>query len=217
MLSPTALSIACLALVAALLVADHLGKPVGRIAAKVGASSCFVLLALSAGAAGSTYGRFVLGALVLSWAGDVLLLSPKPAYFMAGLGSFLVAHVLFAAAFLSGPFSAGAAAIAFMAVLAFGSGVLRWLLPSTPSEFKAPVLAYVVVILAMCIAAASHSAATGRWAVLAGTVVFAASDLSVARDRFVRPGYVNRLWGWPAYYAAQVLLAWSAAAGASDA
>jgi hypothetical protein len=36
-------------------------------------------------------------------------------------------------------------------------------------------------------------------------VIFYASDLAVARNRFVAPGIANRLWGLPAYYVAQIL------------
>lgn len=79
------------------------------------------------------------------------------------------------------------------------------------ANFKAPVVAYVVVILGMCIAAAGHAFADTRFAGLAGALLFAASDLSVARDRFVRQAYVNRLWGWLTYFAAQLVLAWSVA------
>jgi hypothetical protein len=43
--------------------------------------------------------------------------------------------------------------------------------------------------------------------VAVGALAFAASDVSVARDRFVRPEFVNRAWGLPLYYAAQLLLA----------
>ena len=46
---------------------------------------------------------------------------------------------------------------------------------------------------------------------LLGAVLFLLSDLSVARDRFVAPGFVNRLWGLPFYYGGQVLLAASVA------
>ncbi len=42
-----------------------------------------------------------------------------------------------------------------------------------------------------------------------GAVLFAASDLSVARQAFVAPALVNQAWGLPAYYVAQLLLAWS--------
>jgi len=40
-----------------------------------------------------------------------------------------------------------------------------------------------------------------------GAVLFFLSDLLVARDRFVAPGFGNRLLGLPLYYAAQLLLA----------
>ena len=42
-----------------------------------------------------------------------------------------------------------------------------------------------------------------------GAVMFTASDIAVVRDRFVAPGFVNRLWGLPLYYAAQLIIAWS--------
>ena len=48
---------------------------------------------------------------------------------------------------------------------------------------------------------------------LVGAIVFAASDVAVARDRFVARSFVNRAWGLPAYYAAQLVLAWSVNAG----
>jgi hypothetical protein len=38
-------------------------------------------------------------------------------------------------------------------------------------------------------------------------LAFYLSDLAVARDRFVARAFVNRLWGLPLYYAAQILFA----------
>jgi hypothetical protein len=35
------------------------------------------------------------------------------------------------------------------------------------------------------------------------------ADLAVARDRFVAPSFASKLCGLPAYYAGQLLLAWS--------
>lgn len=40
-----------------------------------------------------------------------------------------------------------------------------------------------------------------------GAVLFYASDIAVARNQFVAPGVVNRMWGLPLYYLAHVLLA----------
>jgi len=46
-----------------------------------------------------------------------------------------------------------------------------------------------------------------RVLLLTGALMFLVSDLAVARDRFVAQGFINRLWGLPLYYAAQLVLA----------
>ena len=46
----------------------------------------------------------------------------------------------------------------------------------------------------------------------AGACLFFASDLAVARDRFVARDFTNKLWGLPAYYIGQLLIAWAIAA-----
>jgi hypothetical protein len=43
--------------------------------------------------------------------------------------------------------------------------------------------------------------------VLVGALLFFVSDLAVARDRFVSPGFANAAWGLPLYYAATLVLA----------
>ena len=40
-----------------------------------------------------------------------------------------------------------------------------------------------------------------------GAVLFYTSDIAVARNQFVAPGVMNRVWGLTLYYLAQVLLA----------
>jgi uncharacterized membrane protein YhhN len=69
------------------------------------------------------------------------------------------------------------------------------------------VRAYVVVISAMVASAAGAFGADGGPALLAGAAGFFASDLAVARERFVAPSFTNKLWGLPLYYASQLLLA----------
>jgi hypothetical protein len=44
-----------------------------------------------------------------------------------------------------------------------------------------------------------------------GALLFYLSDLAVARERFFESGFENRLFGLPAYYAAQVILAMTCA------
>jgi uncharacterized membrane protein YhhN len=182
-----------------------------RIWVKAGASAGFVATAVAAGAADSGYGRWVLAALVLGWVGDVALVPADRRWFLTGLVAFLLSHLAYAAAFLvlgvaALPAGAAAASAAVVAV-----AVARWLWPHLPAEMRGPVIAYIVVISAMVAAAWGARAGDARALVVAGAMAFYVSDLFVARDRFVDPGFVNRLLGLPLYYAAQVMLAISTA------
>jgi uncharacterized membrane protein YhhN len=139
--------------------------------------------------------------------GDVLLMSQAQAMFLGGLGAFLLGHVAYAAAFVvrGVGFSVSLAAAALLAIPA--SLVGRWLWPHTPAEMRGPVLGYIVVISAMVALSLGTVSKLGGYTVLLGAVMFYASDLSVARDRFVKRGFLNRVWGLPLYYAAQLVLA----------
>ncbi|MBU1236683.1 MAG: lysoplasmalogenase [Gammaproteobacteria bacterium] len=211
-MTPTlGLVLACLAAVAGLLYAEYRGKRFARVVLKLCASTAFVLLAAVLGAHESTYGQFILAALVLGWLGDALLLSDNSRLFMAGLGAFLASHLCFAAAFIAGGFSLPSFGLAALPAVIAGGAIARWLWPHLSADFKAPVVAYVVAILFMCAAAAGFAAATGVWRALAGAVLFAASDIAVARDRFVLKSFTNKLWGLPVYFIAQLVLASSVA------
>lgn len=206
----TAFTALCLVAVAALLVAERRAWSVARALAKTIASLAFVGVAVSLGATGSAYGRWVLLALALSVAGDVLLLSHRSAAFLAGLAAFLLAHLAFAAAFVVAGVDLGTAGLAAGIALVVGAAVLRWLWPHLRGPMRPAVGVYVLAILAMCSLAAGHAGASGHALVALAAVTFAASDLAVARDRFVQASFANRAWGLPAYYAAQLLLAASA-------
>ena len=71
---------------------------------------------------------------------------------------------------------------------------------------RPPLLAYVVTISLMVVVAAGAMGAGGVLIPL-GALLFYVSDLAVARDRFVAPGFANRLWGLPLYYTATLILA----------
>lgn len=175
--------------------------------AKPLASLGFIGHALGHGALQSGYGQLVAAALVLSMVGDVCLLSKRPRMFLGGLVAFAFAHVGYVAAFAGrGPnwlvvFAAGAA-LSFAAIK-----VYRWLSPHLQDEMRRPVQAYTVIITTMVATALGATLAGAGTAITVGAVMFYLSDLSVARDRFVHPGFVNRLWGLPMYYAAQLVLA----------
>jgi uncharacterized membrane protein YhhN len=197
----------CLACCAALVLAEYRAWPRAKAFFKVAASTAFVVLALQLGAPASTYGRWVLLALALSWIGDVLLLSSRDRPFLLGIASFLLAHVVFSLAFAQQPTSAAGLLTGFVLMSLPGLAVVLWLRRHLTSFYRVAVGAYVLAIVAMCSVAIAASAASGAWWLAAGALAFAVSDVSVARDRFVTPGFVNRAWGLPLYYAAQLVLA----------
>jgi uncharacterized membrane protein YhhN len=205
-----------LAMLAGLLVAERRRDARLRAVTKPLASLGFVLVPILGGARGGV-ATWILAGLVLGMAGDVLLMFRTRRAFLAGLGVFLLGHVAYVVAFAqlvppaqwaSSPMLPIVAAVAIAAVL-----VLRWLWPHLGS-MTIPVVTYVAVIVTMLVG----GIACARWAPLdgtaraligAGAALFFASDLAVARERFVAEGFVNRAWGLPAYYVGQLLIAWS--------
>lgn len=207
--TPIALTAACLAAVAALVASERARRQRARPVFKLLASSAFVALAWVLPGSDTDYGRLILVALALSWAGDALLLSSRSAMFVAGLAAFLAAHLAFATAFSLGAIDARALAAALVVFAAAGAVVLRWLWPHLSKPLRAAVGAYVVAIGAMCALAVASSAASGNPQLAIGAIGFAASDLAVAREQFVRQAAINKTWGLPAYYLSQLVLAWS--------
>lgn len=204
-------TVACVLSVLALIVADRRQSPLGRALFKQGASTCFVVVAWTLGALDTVQGQWIFAGLVLGWVGDAFLLGQHPNAFLGGLGAFLFSHGAYAVAFSLGPVSWQAVAGASVVAAVGGGVILRWLWPHLGREFKLPVLAYILTILTMCVLAAGATAATGRWLLVVGAVLFVISDVAVARDRFVVPSPTNNLWGWPTYFASQLMLAWSVA------
>jgi uncharacterized membrane protein YhhN len=188
--------------------AEHSGSQ-ARLVAKPLASAGFLAVALAAGALDSTFGRWMFLALVLSAVGDVVLLGKSEPAFLGGLGSFLAAHLAYGVAFLlRGVAMPGLLAVLPLAV--FSGVVLRWLGPHLSDRMRYPVGAYAVVISVMGVLATATAIESWDWRLPAGAALFIISDLAVARDNFVSPGFGNRLWGLPLYYGGQLLLAWAA-------
>src|SRR5690606_15836297 len=90
--------------------------------------------------------------------------------------------------------------------------VYRWLKPHLEGPMRVAVPIYIVVICGMVALAVGTHVHRSGWMLLAGAFAFFVSDISVARDRFVSPGFDNRAWGLPLYYGAQLLLAASSGA-----
>ena len=183
------------------------------VAAKAAASTSFVVLAIVNGAAATAYGRAIIAALLLSWLGDVLLLSGNFRIFLMGMAAFFAAHAAFSGAFTRLPLSIAALAAALSATALLGFLMLRWLRPFLHGPFRIVVPLYVAAIMIMVSLATAASVAGQSPTLAIGAIAFAVSDVSVARDRFIERDVSNKVWGLPLYYFAQVIFAVSVGGG----
>lgn len=122
----------------------------------------------------------VVGGIVFSWAGDVLLQSPGDIGFLVGLGAFLVAHVFYISAFLR--LGTGKVKLWVWAYLVWFGALLALLIPGL-GALVVPVIVYGLVLGTMAITATRVNAVVG-W----GGLLFLLSDSILAMDRFM-PGY----------------------------
>lgn len=194
---------------AAYVLARWRGIDGAAVVAKIASSTAFVILAVANGAIQTPYGRTILVALVFSWLGDMLLLSLKSSFLLAGIGSFFVAHIAFAVAFSSVGLNVPALAVALALSIILGVFVLRWLWKYLKPFYRIAVPAYLAAVSIMVALAVSASVESLPVTVAAGAIAFAVSDISVARDRFVKNSIANKAWGLPLYYFAQILFALS--------
>src|SRR5262249_24335778 len=155
-----------------------------------------------AGGLQNAYGRVVVLALCFCWLGDLLLIPPDERAFRVGVASFLAGHLAFSSAFLIRGIEPRAAVTALIVVAVPAWITFAWLRPPLPAAMRAPVIAYVGVISLMVACAVGTVGARPSPLILGGALAFFLSDLSVARDRFVAPSFVNRAWGLPLYYVA---------------
>jgi len=184
-----------------------------RFITKFFLSLLFVLTALLQPHPFPTYYHLLLVGLILCLMGDVCLALPGEKIFRVGLIAFLLGHVFYIFGFLSLlRFSDWISPGAFMA-LAVSAGIFFWLRPYLKS-MVGPVLIYILAItLMLCGAWAVWGKSPfpfyGRLFIFIGALCFYLSDIFVARDRFIKEEFLNRLIGLPLYYSGQFLLAFS--------
>jgi uncharacterized membrane protein YhhN len=209
--SQLAPALACAVAVVLLLRAEARGSQRGVWIWKPLAAASFLLAGWMWGAPASEYGRRILVGLALCACGDVLLIPHSQTTFRLGLVAFLCGHLAYAAAFLTLPVPLVVLVPAALAIALALWRVWRWLAPHLPARERVPVSAYFAAIGAMGALSLGAVAVGAPASAALGAFGFMASDLSVARERFVAPGFANSAWGLPLYFASQLLLAWSSA------
>ncbi len=164
-------------------------------------SLLFVMTALQQPYSVPAYYHYLFVGLIFCLIGDVCLALPQKKAFMGGLVAFLVGHVLYIFSFSSLiPISYWISTGLF---IVFGASALTffWLHPHLKSMLI-PVLIYILVITIMVTGAwavfwKSSFQISGRALILTGSLCFYLSDLFVARHRFIKEEYRNRLLGLP--------------------
>ena len=200
-------------LLAGLLFFEKRGNRKGVIPTKTTLSLLFVITVIVQPHPVPLYYHLLLAGLILCLIGDFFLALPQKVTFLAGLISFLLGHVLYVLAFFSVVSISGLIWPGVAVVLLVSGSVFLWLRPHL-GGMKVPVFFYVVIISLMVVGAWSllidcGLPAESRIVIFTGALLFYFSDIFVARDRFLKKEFLNRLIGLPVYYAGQFLLAFS--------
>ena len=150
---------------------------------------------------------YVMAALVFSWAGDVFLISSD--WFVAGLVSFLIAHVFYIIAYQkTGAASGELKPLDIIKFVLYGV-VLIWVIYPGLDDLLVPVLIYALVLLGMGVWAHKRRGATPASSfkpVAAGAILFALSDGLIAVNKFAFEIPAERILIMSIYMTAQYLI-----------
>ena len=153
----------------------------------------------------------IVGALVFSTLGDVFLLSDAELFFMLGLGSFFIAHILYCwifSAALRREFAFKVNLWPLSIILTYLIVFLGYLWASL-GELLIPVVAYAFIISTMLFLAWTwHLSAQKKstFIILMGALLFVVSDSLLAISLFKSSFYMDHFWVMLTYLAAQFLL-----------
>lgn len=136
--------------------------------------------------------KAVLGALIFSWIGDILLMWPE--LFAYGLGSFLLAHACYIIGFkVAQKAPERLANINFMKLFLFNlpiyisAAIIFYLVNPNLGVLKIPVILYILVIVSMLSTARDRFGKcnpSSFWQVFIGACLFFISDGIIAISRF---------------------------------
>ena len=136
-------------------------------------------------------------AMIMCWAGDVFLMfqSRHELYFMAGLGSFLLGHILYIISYQQHRWSEGNGLLGpqkvrfSLPIILAGTGLVVILYPAL-GGLKVPVMVYALVITLMALQALlRYGFTTVRSFVMifSGALLFMVSDSVLAFNKFLSP------------------------------
>ena len=207
------LLVLAIVLLAGLLFFEKWKNPNGILPTKTVLSLLFIVTAISQIHFMQPYTIFIIIGLLFCLGGDVFLALPQNKMFLFGLVSFLLGHVCYVIGFFWIAYPNSMTLIGILVTMLLGVLIYTWLKPHL-GTMKKPVIAYILVISFMFIGAWSvlgmpQQPIMVRVLIFVGAASFYISDIFVARDRFLKNAFMNRLFGLPLYYLAQFMIAFS--------
>jgi uncharacterized membrane protein YhhN len=164
----------------------------------------------------NSWSKLIVGALVFSWFGDVLLMlqGKYEDLFIFGLAAFLLAHICYILGFRKAKFDETRETNSSfihtrLVFLVFVGGVLIYMLYPFLDEMLVPVISYTIVIISMGIAALFRRGWTTDKSfimVYSGALLFIMSDAMIGINKFMNPIIQARLLIMATYIAAQFLI-----------
>ncbi|GAA0877627.1 lysoplasmalogenase [Algoriphagus jejuensis] len=138
--------------------------------------------------------KSILGALIFSWFGDILLMWPQ--LFVYGLGAFMMAHICYIIGFRFAQKSPSqlehvnfVKSFLFNLPIYLAAALVYYLIHANLGNLKIPVIAYIIVIVAMVATARERFKKCNPasfWQVFIGAILFFISDGAIAISRFFR-------------------------------
>jgi uncharacterized membrane protein YhhN len=203
------LGLAAAAAVAAI-AADLRGRlDIARVFRPLAMASIILLAAVRPVAMSESYRLFIVAGLGASLVGDVFMML-RNKKFTAGLAAFLLAHVLYTAAFLR-TMSPRVEVMTVLPLLIYALFMMRTLFPHL-GGLKAPVTLYILVITVMTGLAVQryiNIGGTPAFLACAGAILFVISDTILAINRFAKKIPLAQFYILGTYFTAQLLLALS--------
>lgn len=157
----------------------------------------------------------LLIALFFSWIGDIILLFADQAeiYFILGLVSFLLSHLLYIFLFLRQDknqisINKGYSVLGFVLILIYFFGMISVLFPKL-GALQIPVMMYAIVITTMLYFAYKGSLnwkKPAAYYILVGAIFFVLSDSILAFNKFYHPIAQSGFWIMSTYILAQYLI-----------
>ena len=149
-----------------------------------------IIAALVIDADPSSVRPWIVGGLIAGLAGDIFLL-PNVDKFLAGLGAFLVGHVLYIAGLVQIMDGWTQFIIGVVAGAALLTVIGRPIVQAVRgTSYFVPVSVYIGAVGVLVVV----GIASGRWVLAAGAIAFALSDALLGSDRFVTPAPQRRVY-----------------------